>query len=200
MPTTGIDNATGKLAQPSIDWVGRCGELAYVDARGDWDRDAYRQLERCVDSILDGTAVTAMLTLDVQQADWPSTEAHRVCEALRRLHRRMPVWAFVDGAALGFAYTLAASCSGIIATPASRLGLLAACDDGASVLLRVMAREGRSQTTDEALEACEQRILSGELAESRDFRLVDGLADPPERFLSQLFFTESRGLLLTPIN
>lgn len=177
------------FATPTVRRLGRNGELALIEVRGDIDRAVWRELESLSNAVaLNSDVHTALLVLDCPAAHWPCLEAHRCAQAIMRLRRAKPTYCFIDGDALGASYIAAAACDTIYARPTARFGLFGACDENASLLLGVEVTDARPQIACDDLADLSDRIVSGEQAET--LGLVDHLTDSPERLIADLFHGE----------
>jgi hypothetical protein len=195
MPTTGIDNLATPYATPTLRRLGSNADFALIECRGDYSRRSWRKLARIADAVACDTSVhVALLVIDSQAASWPCCEAVRCAQAIWRLHAAKPTIAFIENC-VGAAYMAAAAAGTIVARPAAKLGLFAACDLTAEWAWQSHVMDYRPQAGD-SLEELSPRIVSGEAAES--LRLVDHLTDSPERWLADFFVPQPDGPPVQP--
>jgi ClpP class serine protease len=196
MLTTGIETTAAGLAWPAVQRIGRHGELALVEFRGDADEAAYDELASLCPLLEDNRNVHAVtLVIDTLSAAWPSAAAVRCAGALLRLRRAKPVTAYIENA-LGAGYLLASCCNTVYARPAARFGLLAGCDEASTTALAVQVANARPQVELASLDDLAERVVSSEQAET--LRMVDSLCPTLERLLATMFVELPSGEVTLP--
>lgn len=188
---TGNQTCTREYAKPTVRRLGKHNELALVTI-GDLDDESLDTLLSIFGELQAADDLYAViLAIDCHHAEVTPSKLLRAAKASWQLRLAKRTIAHIANAGGLAAYTLAAPCNLLWAAPCSLIGRFDCIVNGESdellrLALEAQLTEHRPQIQPEALAQCATSLFTGEAAESKWARLVDGLCETPEQLIADL--------------